>query len=170
MHVHNTYSMAFNGIVSGVSHGGGHGGGDGNHGTGIDRKRSRDLDIGESYYLLLELGTQEPVLQHCLKTLQGMCLSQGVKLAKKGTHDQDPETKKWSSQATDKFQKHIDKYVMCMLLCSRSAYQSTMGPDCAPQTGIGCRFAKRPYGRSTCSGSSRGTFVDSHPRGISCPR
>lgn len=99
--------MAFNGIVSGVSHGGG---GDGNHGTGIDRKRSRDLDIGESYYLLLELGTQEPVLQHCLKTLQGMCLSQGVKLAKKGTHDQDPETKKWSSQATDKFQKHIDRY------------------------------------------------------------
>ena len=58
---------------------------------GVDpesRKRSRDMDIAESYYLLLELGTQEPVLQHCIKTLQGICLSQGVKLAKKGTHDQ----------------------------------------------------------------------------------
>ena len=40
------------------------------------RQRSRDLDVAESYYLLLELATQEPVLQHCLKTLQGICLSQ----------------------------------------------------------------------------------------------
>lgn len=92
----------------------GMGGNRNNTGTGVDRKRSRDLDVGESYYLLLELGTQEPVFQHCLKTLQGVCLAQGVKLAKKGTHDQDPETKRWCSQATDKFQKHIDRYVMCV--------------------------------------------------------
>lgn len=56
----------------------------------MSRKRSRDMDIAESYYLLLELGTQDPVLQHCIKTLQGICLAQGVKLAKKGVHDQDP--------------------------------------------------------------------------------
>lgn len=75
-----------------------------------NRKRSREMDIAESHYLLLELATQEPVLQHCLKTLQGVCLSQGVRLAKKGMHDQDADTKKWSSQATADFQRHIDKY------------------------------------------------------------
>ena len=75
-----------------------------------NRQRSRDMDVAESYYLLLELATQEPVLQHCLKTLQGICLSQGVQLVKKGTHDQDPETKQWSSHATDKFQRHLDRY------------------------------------------------------------
>lgn len=63
------------------------GGGSGND-SAMNRQRSRDMDMAESHYLLLELGTQEPVLQHCLKTLQGICLSQGVKLAKKGTHDQ----------------------------------------------------------------------------------
>jgi hypothetical protein len=52
------------------------------------RKRERDFDISESYYLLIEIGTQEPVLQHCLKTLQGMCLSQGIQLSQKGIHDQ----------------------------------------------------------------------------------
>lgn len=81
-----------------------------NNEAAMMRKRSRDMDISESYYLLLELGTQEPVMQHCLKTLQGVCLSQGVKLAKKGIHDQNPETKRWDSQATDQFQKHINKY------------------------------------------------------------
>lgn len=82
------------------------------HGTADpdSRKRSRDMDIAESYYLLLELGTQEPVLQHCIKTLQGICLSQGVKLAKKGAHDQDPETRQWSTQATTEFQDHIDRF------------------------------------------------------------
>ena len=35
---------------------------------------------------------QEPVMQHCLKTLQGICLAQGVKLLAKGVHDQDPDT------------------------------------------------------------------------------
>ena len=35
---------------------------------------------------------------------------QGVKLARKGGHDQDTTTKKWSSEATEKFQKHIDRY------------------------------------------------------------
>lgn len=74
------------------------------------RMKSRETDISESLYLLLELGTQEPIFLHCLQSLQGICMAQGVKLAKKGTHDQDPETKKWSTQATDKFQKHIDKY------------------------------------------------------------
>jgi hypothetical protein len=97
------------------------------------RKRERDFDISESYYLLIEIGTQEPVMQHCLKTLQGMCLSQGIQLTQKGIHDQvyicptshislfhqcvyshrahqDPETKRWSSQATDQFQKHLEKH------------------------------------------------------------
>ena len=46
------------------------------HDSILGRKRSRDADISESHYLLLELGTQEPVLQHCLKTLTGICLSQ----------------------------------------------------------------------------------------------
>jgi hypothetical protein len=69
------------------------------------RMRAREIDVAESQYLLLELGTQDPVVQHCLNTLQGVCLSQGVKLAKKGTHDQDPEDgNRWSSQATAKFQ------------------------------------------------------------------
>lgn len=109
------------------------------HDSMLGRKRSRDADISESQYLLLELGTQEPVLQHCLKTLTGICLSQvrvpgmvgahpcptpslarqphsvllrsqGVKLSRKGAHDQDSDTKKWSSQATKEFQKHIDCY------------------------------------------------------------
>ena len=75
-----------------------------------ERMRSRDSDVAESYYLLLELGTQEPVLQHCLRTLEGICLSQGIKLARKGQHDQDPESKQWSSEATEEFQKHINKY------------------------------------------------------------
>lgn len=54
------------------------------------RKRCRSMDISESFYLLLELGTQDPVMQHCIKTLQGICLAQGIKLATKGMHDQVP--------------------------------------------------------------------------------
>jgi hypothetical protein len=52
------------------------------------RKRCRSMDISESFYLLLELGTHDPVMQHCIKTLQGICLAQGIKLASKGMHDQ----------------------------------------------------------------------------------
>lgn len=64
-------------------------------------------------------------MQHCIKTLQGICLAQGVKLASKGVHDQDPATKKWDSGATTQFQKHIDKYfvafceeaIRCFYVC-----------------------------------------------------
>lgn len=52
------------------------------------RARSRELDISESHYLLMEMVTQEPVLQYCFKILQGTCLAQGVTLKKKGVHDQ----------------------------------------------------------------------------------
>lgn len=108
--------------------GGASGGGGGHKHVSADalsRTRSRDMDIAESYYLLLELGTQEPVMQHCIKTLQGICLAQGVKLASKGVHDQDPATKKWDSGATTQFQKHIDKYfvafceeaIRCFYVC-----------------------------------------------------
>lgn len=89
------------------------------------RRRERETDITESHYLLLELGTQEPVMQHCIKTLQGICLAQGVKLKKKGVHDQNEETKQWDSQATTQFQDHIDKYFVpfceealrCFFIC-----------------------------------------------------
>lgn len=47
------------------------------------RFKSRMLDISESYHLLMEVGTQDPVMQHCLKTLQGMCLSQGIHMGDK---------------------------------------------------------------------------------------
>ena len=81
----------------------------------MSRMRSRDMDVAESYHLLLELGTQEPVLQHCLRTLQGICMAQGIKLKKRGTHDQDADSKQWSSQATDDFQKHLDRHWMPFL-------------------------------------------------------
>lgn len=103
------------------------------------RRRSREFDISESHYLLMEMVTQEPVLQYCFKAIQGTCLSQGVMLQKKGAHDQakthkpmpvathpflwfffavtcivlfwqDPITRQWSTHATEDFQEHLNMY------------------------------------------------------------
>jgi hypothetical protein len=99
------------------------------------RFKTRSLDVSESYHLLMEVGTQDPVMQHCLKTLQGMCLSQGVHIGKrkdssaiyqKASHasssageggqsftDQPASGSSGNDvQATRDFQKHIDKYFL----------------------------------------------------------
>ncbi len=94
------------------------------------RMKTRVMDISESYHLLMELGTQDPVMQHCLKTLQGMCLSQGIHIGKKKdssaiyskSHMVEKEgldathSKAVGDQidvkATREFQKHIDKYFL----------------------------------------------------------
>lgn len=90
------------------------------------RMDGRVLDISESYHLLMELGTQDPVMQHCLRTLQGLCLSQGIHMGKKkdvsnlyqknehrndGEHGDSDHVK-----ATKEFQNHLDKYFLpfCM--------------------------------------------------------
>ena len=46
-------------------------------------KRVRDASKytqDESYMLLLELSTQEPILQSCLKIVQSTCLAQGIQM------------------------------------------------------------------------------------------
>lgn len=88
------------------------------------RMQNRMMDISESYHLLMEVGTQDPVMQHCLKTLQGMCLSQGIHIGKRKdsgsiyqkTH-QHPQDHGQSDmqddvKATDDFQKHLEKYFL----------------------------------------------------------
>ena len=43
-------------------------------------KRMRFEDINDSYYLLMELGCKEPVIQQCFATLQNICLAHGVRV------------------------------------------------------------------------------------------
>ena len=60
----------------------------------MSRKRMRLHDIEESYYLLLELATSEPVLQQCFHILDSICLAHGVK----------------GRSAKPEFQHYIDLY------------------------------------------------------------
>ena len=60
----------------------------------MDRKRMRFQDINESFYLLLELGLKEPVIQQCFSTIESICLAHGVRV--KG--------------AKADFQKFVDRY------------------------------------------------------------
>lgn len=81
------------------------------------RYKNRVMDISESYHLLMEVGSQDPVMQHCLKTMQGLCLSQGIHIGNKSdsgdfydkTRDKSQEK---NVKATEEFQNHLEKYFL----------------------------------------------------------
>ena len=62
----------------------------------LARKRLRMQDVNDSYFLLLELANQEPVLQECFAILESICLAHGVK-----GHNASPD-----------FQRYMDLYWM----------------------------------------------------------
>jgi hypothetical protein len=68
------------------------------------RQRQRDLDLNESYYLLLELCCTEPLIQQCFNMIENICLAHGVTIAGK--------------KPTSNFQKHIDLYYVPFLSAS----------------------------------------------------
>jgi|LakMenEpi03Aug12_release.lakeMendotaPanAssembly.Ray.scaffolds.fasta_scaffold142176_2 hypothetical protein len=82
------------------------------------RRKTRIMDISESYHLLMELGMQDPVMQHCLRTLQGMCLSQGIHIGKKDDSSiiGSAAGSQKGTTSTEAFQHHMDKYFIpfCM--------------------------------------------------------
>lgn len=94
-----------------------------------DRMRNRMMDISESYHLLMEVGNQDPVMQHCLKTLQGICLSQGIHMGKKkdtsAIYSHNKAQEATESGATEAFQRHLEKYylpfcmeaIRCFFIC-----------------------------------------------------
>lgn len=45
-----------------------------------ERKNSRMRDISESYYYLMEIATQDPVFQHCMRVLESTCLAQDIEI------------------------------------------------------------------------------------------
>lgn len=52
----------------------------------MDRTRSRNLDISESYYLLLELCCCEPTIQQCFNVIENVCLAHGVSMVNQMPH------------------------------------------------------------------------------------
>lgn len=74
------------------------------------RMGARQRDISESYQLLLELVTSEPVLQQCFKVIESTCLSQGVYCRVDGV------------EVTEKFQQHLDEHYVPFLKSAIRAF------------------------------------------------
>lgn len=85
-----------------------------------------NADRDESYFLLLELTSQEPTIQNCFKIIESTCLAQGIQLqidAGKPLHPQQTKAKEGDEEiaaaaapSSSKmrpnkvFQAHIDRY------------------------------------------------------------
>ena len=67
----------------------------------MDRGRRRQLDMDESYYLLLELCCNEPIIQQCFNVLENICLAHGISMTGK--------------KPTPRFQRHIDMHYVPFL-------------------------------------------------------
>jgi hypothetical protein len=61
----------------------------------------RQYDINESYYLLLELCNNEPLVQQCFSIIDNICLSHGISMSGK--------------KPTTGFQRHMDQYYIPFL-------------------------------------------------------
>lgn len=70
----------------------------------MNRVQARNMDVSESYYLLLELITSEPIVQQCFNIVENICLSHGISMSGK--------------KPTTNFQRHLDFYYMPFLKAS----------------------------------------------------
>ena len=64
----------------------------------MNRTRTRQMDLSESYYLLLELCCCEPIIQQAFAIIENICLAHGLTMTDKG-RAMKPD-----------FQRHLDRH------------------------------------------------------------
>ena len=72
----------------------------------MNRQRSRQLDLAESYYLLLELCCGEPIIQQGFAIMENICLAHGLTVEEEG------------KVAKRDFQQHLDRHWIPFLSAS----------------------------------------------------